>query len=166
MKECIKCKTQIPCWVVVEGKKRNLNNRKYCLRCKPFGTHDHRNLVKSQIGFCVICGRETSVRRRKCGSCNTKIRRHRSKLSAIKYLGGKCVRCGYDRHWAALEFHHKSGRKDFTIGDSGKSWETIRKELDKCELVCSCCHRIEHSNRDDKVFLQEVENYKGTQFKW
>lgn len=115
--------------------------------------------------ICRVCGKEYECQRKRtrCNSCNTKIRRHRTKLAAIKYLGGKCNRCGYNKHTAALEFHHKNiTEKDFNIGNvANKSWLLIKKELDKCELLCSNCHRIEHSNRDETEFLAEVQNYKG-----
>lgn len=42
----------------------------------------------------------------KCHSRNT-IERYRAlKRLDIEYMGGKCVRCGYDKCQAALEFHH------------------------------------------------------------
>jgi hypothetical protein len=28
------------------------------------------------------------------------------KKLAVEYLGGKCSRCGYNEHYAALQFHH------------------------------------------------------------
>lgn len=101
--------------------------------------------------------------RSRCNSCNTKIRRYRTKLKAIEYLGGKCNRCGYDKHPSALEFHHiNPSEKEFTIGNvANRAWSVIVKELDKCELICSNCHNIEHSNRDDEKFLKEARNYKG-----
>jgi len=98
-----------------------------------------------------------------CSSCRTKIRRHRAKLAAIAHMGGKCERCGWDAHPIGFEFHHKEDEtKEFTIGKiSNKSWAVIVKELKKCELLCSCCHRIHHSDRDNPKFLEAVSNYKG-----
>lgn len=67
------------------------------------------------------------------------------RLELIKYKGGKCQICGYDKCFAALEFHHLDPKeKDFTI--SGKSWafEKLKKEVDKCILVCSNCHKEIH----------------------
>lgn len=57
----------------------------------------------------------------------------------------------------ALEFHHYKGSKKFNIGKSiaVKSWSTVRKELKKCELLCSNCHRVEHADRSQE-FLREV----------
>lgn len=37
--------------------------------------------------------------------------RYNNKLKAVALLGGKCKRCGYDKHPAALQFHHKLDKK-------------------------------------------------------
>ena len=37
-------------------------------------------------------------------------RRKKLKQQAVKYLGGKCICCGYNKCIAALEFHHKSDK--------------------------------------------------------
>ena len=84
-----------------------------------------------------------------CGQkCKNKFyvdrRRKAIKAKAIAYKGSKCERCGYDKCMAALDFHHRNPKeKEFGISSSGhsRSWERVRKELDKCELVCSNCHR-------------------------
>ncbi|MBP9751982.1 MAG: HNH endonuclease [Candidatus Moranbacteria bacterium] len=73
-------------------------------------------------------------------------RRKAMRARAVEYKGGRCSRCGYDRCDAALEFHHVDGQKDFGISQDGltRSWERIRKEIEKCILICSNCHREEH----------------------
>jgi hypothetical protein len=72
--------------------------------------------------------------------------RQKIKIKAIKYKGGKCNRCGYDKCDWAFEFHHlDSDEKDFGISAySTLSWDKIKKELDKCILVCANCHREIH----------------------
>ncbi|OGC56282.1 hypothetical protein A2200_00830 [candidate division WWE3 bacterium RIFOXYA1_FULL_41_11] len=75
-------------------------------------------------------------------------RRRKLKMLAVEYLGNSCNICGYNRCLAALEFHHKEGqKKDFGLSCRGltRSWETIKKELEKCVLVCSNCHKEIHS---------------------
>jgi hypothetical protein len=72
--------------------------------------------------------------------------RKRLKLKLIEYKGGKCEICGYDKCIIALEFHHLDpNKKDFNIGGScAMSFEKCKKEVDKCILVCSNCHREIH----------------------
>lgn len=70
-------------------------------------------------------------------------RRLKVKLESIKYKGGSCVICGYNRFRGALDFHHVKGRKKFSVGNIGysRSWKKLKAELDKCVLVCANCHR-------------------------
>lgn len=71
--------------------------------------------------------------------------RKRVKVKLVEYKGGECVKCGYKKCTQALQFHHTNpDEKDFTI--SGKSWsfERLKKEVDKCILVCSNCHTEIH----------------------
>jgi hypothetical protein len=75
-------------------------------------------------------------------------RRKKLKEMAIEYKGGKCICCGYNKCPGALEFHHTDpDGKDFSISNKGvtRSWEKIKKEIDKCVLVCANCHREIHA---------------------
>ena len=124
--------------------------------------------------ICRLCNKEfrhygTQHRQtNRCGACNTKIRRFRAKAAAIKYLGEKCTKCGWHGNQAALQFHHKDpSKKDFIIGNvANKSWDSIKKELQKCILLCANCHMIEHSTKDGEIFLKEALNYKGRTLKF
>lgn len=85
---------------------------------------------------------------KKCAVESVQKRRDKLKLKAIQYKGGCCIKCGYKKYVGALEFHHISGEKDFGISAKGytRSWEKVKKELDKCILVCSNCHKEIHGN--------------------
>lgn len=110
---------------------------------------------------CVICGKnlgENKKNNTKCKTCVTRLRRFKIKIKSVKYLGGKCVRCGYDENIAALTFHHlEPNTKDFNISShkNSKSWVEVSKELDKCVILCANCHNIEHSKYDD----EKLKNY-------
>src|SRR5438105_15879474 len=58
-----------------------------------------------------------------------------------------CERCSFD-DFRALEFHHPGSHdKDFNVADmirSGFSRAAIRREIEKCVVLCSNCHQIEH----------------------
>lgn len=122
--------------------------------------------------LCKICGNKfkdyQNRGRARCGSCNTKIRRYRTKATAIKYLGEKCINCGWEGNQAAFQFHHTNPKKkDFTIGNvANKKWEFIKNELEKCILLCANCHAIKHSTKSDGRFLQEAREYRGRKLKF
>lgn len=92
-----------------------------------------------------------SVTRSRCKKCSIEaVRKRRLKVKnlSIEYKGGCCQQCGYNKCIEALEFHHVDpSQKDFEVSGNGhcKSWETIKKELDKCILLCANCHRELHA---------------------
>lgn len=112
---------------------------------------------------CSLCGQPLKQNKYRCQGCNTRVRRYRNKLAAVQLLGGKCVRCGWSGSIYGFQFHHiDPSKKSFTIGQvNNKSWVVIKKELEKCELLCANCHQIEHSGDKDAAFIGEVMNYRG-----
>ena len=78
-------------------------------------------------------------------------KRKRNKIDLVNHFGGRCVRCGYDKSFAALQFHHKDDNKSFEVSDSGstRSYESLLAEAEKCELICANCHAEEHSRVAD-----------------
>lgn len=158
MKICKNCNVAFPFLINIDGKKRNLKNRKYCLICSPFGIHNTKKLHNKTENITNYCswhtckkplgGNQTKYCSKKCKT-KTLVNNHRCKLKdkAIHYRGGQCEICGYKNCIAALEFHHKNNKqKNFGISKSGctRSWEKIQKELDLCILVCSNCHKEIH----------------------
>jgi hypothetical protein len=81
---------------------------------------------------------------KRCWVIVTKEYNTKRKQAAVDYKGGKCVKCGYNKCLGALEFHHRDPEaKEFAIC---KKWslEKMKAELDKCDLVCSNCHKETH----------------------
>jgi len=72
--------------------------------------------------------------------------RRRIKEKAVSYKGGQCQKCGYDKCVAALSFHHRDPKeKEFRLSSGRtKNWEKVKKELDKCDLLCANCHMEVH----------------------
>ena len=69
------------------------------------------------------------------------------KIKGIEILGGKCIKCGYNKSTAALQFHHSNPTlKEFNFNSSFMSWERYKKELHKCVLLCANCHAELHWN--------------------
>ncbi len=131
----------------MEGKWRNLRHRTKCLSCSPF--QSGRKSATGKVRACRTCGRNFHYSREKghtlsiCNSCCAGVARDRLKVRCLEYLGGSCVRCGYNRCVEALEFHHRTPESKL-FGISGaytRRWDAVRQELDKCDLVCANCHR-------------------------
>lgn len=96
----------------------------------------------------------------RCKKCIIKDDANRAvvkKKKAIEYKGGKCLHCGYGKFYGALEFHHNDPmEKEFDWGEvRNKKWPEIEKELNKCTLLCSNCHKEEHHRlRIDESVIQ------------
>jgi transcriptional regulator with XRE-family HTH domain len=84
--------------------------------------------------------------RRKSNYVRVKTFRRKTKQRAVEYKGGECSICSYNKSINALDFHHLDPKeKDFNLSaNMSMSWDKIVKELDKCILVCSNCHREIH----------------------
>lgn len=67
----------------------------------------------------------------------------------FRRLKTKCSRCDESRY-AALDFHHKDpSTKEITVAEAfRRNWniERVKKEIEKCEILCANCHRVEHTN--------------------
>lgn len=97
--------------------------------------------------------------------------RRRNKIRLVKYKGGKCERCGYDKCIDALEFHHLNpNEKDFGLScNSTVSLEKLKSEVDKCIMVCANCHREIHAEerikkieeREKAKLMNESEYFKN-----
>lgn len=82
----------------------------------------------------------------------------------------KCRDCGYNKHFAALDFHHVDPReKENTIHSIMKSGcatpervSAMQEELDKCVVLCASCHRVEHSKYDWLDMLKSGKEMNGS----
>ena len=71
--------------------------------------------------------------------------RKRKKIELVEYKGGCCEKCGYNKSIGALQFHHLDPKeKDFAISARSYSLERLKKEVDKCIMVCANCHIETH----------------------
>lgn len=83
-----------------------------------------------------------------CKTCEMDFNR-KKKFKVIQEAYGKplqCVRCGYNKNYSALEFHHLDPKtKERGIRGTHAKLSNIKKEIEKCILLCSNCHREEHN---------------------
>lgn len=81
------------------------------------------------------------------------VREKQSKANTLKQESG-CSLCG-ENHIACLDFHHINPsdkvRGISQMITSSYSWDTILKEIEKCVVLCSNCHRKLHYEIDNKL---------------
>lgn len=116
------------------------------------------------MNVCLECSRIYEKNRKSghrgsiCNSCQVKKKRKQMKQRAVEYKGGSCKICGYNKCFRALEFHHLDpSKKEIKISDNTlRSWEVVKAELDKCVLLCACCHVEVH---DGITIIQGSPNW-------
>lgn len=153
----------------LEGKSR-LNNKssegkseKICVCCNELKKKDeyYYSGGSRSVGYC-----------KKCLNSYHHERVRKVKIKMIFYKGGKCERCNLsleDSHYSVFDFHHLDPLlKDVNFRSiKFQKWEKIKNELDKCELLCSNCHRITHAEisgsfkMDDVVFRMNIKSGKS-----
>lgn len=114
MKTCPHCSLDFE----IGSKGSGGKNRVFCFKCFPKGLTRKDRKVLSRNLWRVI--------------------RNRDKLDK------GCLKCGYSKNPAALEWHHPNDDKDFNISESARSLHIIEEEIGKCELLCANCHREHH----------------------
>lgn len=92
--------------------------------------------------------RESYLRNKSKINARQKAKYDERKREAVKYLGGICQGCGLEDECVNVyDFHHRNPEeKDFEIAQ--RRWislDEMKKELDKCDLLCAICHRKLHA---------------------
>lgn len=118
--------------------------------------------VKNKSRVCKFCGEKdtkkfmsigrglSKSRCKKCHNLYTRKRIKDNKKKAVEYKGGNCIVCGYNKCMRSLSFHHRNPEIKDLNWNKMRSWklEKIKKELDKCDLLCNNCHGEVHEKID------------------
>ena len=119
---------------------------KYCGKKKPVDDFPIANVVKGK-----------TYRRLRCQRCyqDTKLSKSRNKriwLDSFK-KGLECKHCGIN-DFRVLAFHHRDPKeKEIEIAKAIGRWgiERVKKEIAKCDVVCSNCHLILHWEKRNRA---------------
>lgn len=166
MKTCHKCNKLVPKNIVIDGKKKNLQNRKFCLECSPFGSHNTKPDDPSRISTRGQTGGKAKPYSTWTEEAKTKSRLtvwqsgFKRKQQLVDMKGGSCKSCGYKKCLRALSFHHRDpSQKQFALdmrSIRGMGWETVLQEAEKCDLYCLNCHQ----EIEDKIAQENGKYYK------
>lgn len=168
MKVCKKCSKEFPEWTTIDGVKKNLQRRSYCLECSPWtGKSGGRYLERFQTiaGIehkrCSVC-KVFKIRAdyhasnnghwqpacKKCQNDYVRRKQWEAKSRAVKYKGSCCDDCDNLYPDYIYDFHHLDpSQKNFNLSSNRlkkNDWDAIKLELDKCVMLCSNCHRTRH----------------------
>lgn len=160
-RQCRKCQAIIPVKIRIDGKTKNLRNRKFCFDCSPYKAH---NTHPSDPGNPK--GRRPSKERNRQQILSIYKRGLERKATLIAAAGGKCKDCGYCKTNRALSFHHREpAGKKFCLSINeiwSRSWDVVLEEAAKCDLLCMNCH-MELENQNSEI-VQAVNKKYGTSF--
>jgi len=131
-------------------------NEKKCIKCnneKEVDEFPFRNRIKDiRHNVCKECWKEIRKISYEKDKSITKNRNKRNKIRNKEWYREyksklKCNRCP-ETHIACLEFHHSDPtKKEFNVSIQIRgtySIEKIKKEIEKCEVLCANCHRKLH----------------------
>lgn len=137
---CQKCKKEFPNWLKINGVRKNLSSRKFCLDCSPYGLHNTKLLNKiKQKRFCKQCGKELV---------------HRNSI----YCSAKCHKqFQYEQYIKKWKNHEVNGIK----GKNGQLSSYIRRYIfEKFNFKCSKCGWGETNPHTNTIPL-EIEHIDG-----
>lgn len=179
IKKCEICGNEFKTSVKINGIRKLLYHRRYCLVCSPWGQHNTRKLTGQEEQGYRICSKckskkpESEFHKKNkfhfhshCKVCVYNLQKTRwkiRKIQAVDLFGGKCSICGYDKNIAALHFHHLDPSDKELDWNRLRlvSWSNVIKELKKCILVCSNCHsEIHNPDCSKNLMTDECNKFK------
>jgi len=160
-RHCRKCGEYIPYQVVIDKKRKNLQNRKFCLSCSPYGSHNTKTDDPDRISKSKSSYQFWSADQKRLHTARTYKRGIDRKAELIRLAGGECSVCGYSKCFRALGFHHRDpSLKEFGLALNqlwSRSWSSIIAEFEKCDLVCIRCHM----EIEDKLSVVNEHSYRS-----
>lgn len=131
-----------------EEKEKKRQQQLTCIR--------EKRAKKKGQGMCQSCGtRKAEPEKTLCSVCLERTRQRHKVLKAywVKEKGDKCFKCGGSFPQEAYDFHHIDPKeKEYNIVKlmQTNNKEELEKEMTKCVLLCSNCHRTVHSKNQEK----------------
>ena len=105
-----------------------------------------KEIVKCEP-VCAVCHRIRTESRRN-PSTEKRLLEHRAMINEFK--SKSCADCGLCYLPVAMDLDHVRGDKLLEISNIGHyPRHKVLEELDKCDVVCACCHRIRTRLRQD-----------------
>jgi len=144
-----------------------MSDTKMCTKCGQVKLFKEFYVKPKSYGqrkpYCKVC--DNKIAERKAYTGNTRNRKNHSKLNRIKWLEFihadrlSCCKCGYNKTFSALQFHHRDpSQKEFnicqkmTVKFTMDNRNAMFDEIAKCDVLCSNCHIELHEKLRNRFF--------------
>lgn len=145
MNTCTKCKLEKPDtdFQLEKNRKGERVPRAQCRECRKSYLRGY--YVDNAEYFSEY--RSTHVSQNTASATRANRRKRHEHYAAIQELksGKPCLDCGCVLPWYVLDFDHRD--PSTKIDEVSKliktsSWTRVLEEIEKCDLICACCHRL------------------------
>jgi len=145
MKICELCGSEFPVWTIIDGKTRNLNKRKYCLDCSPFGIHNTKQLRSA------LPKTENKTVEVNCAFCGQKIRKLAKQVRAARKRGQTEFFCN-------SSCAHSKEKVEIICAECGERKLVVPSRVDKYNSGRNFCSR-KCSNAANNRMYKSRENH-------
>ncbi len=145
-------------------KRRKEANKRYYLKTKHLKTEKYKKEQENKEKVKKAYSKEWNIKNKIKNSEYRRKTREKNRGWFDEYKKTlRCEFCGYNKCHGVLDFHHKNPEeKKFHIGRGiGLRYnkDRILKEINKCIVLCSNCHRELHYNEEQEKIKEKREAY-------
>jgi hypothetical protein len=129
----------------------NVSEQKVCCKCRALKPIEEFNFRNRSAGvrhhYCRDCGKDLTrshYQRNKRQYCDRSLRAKLARREHVRQMKSRpCADCGIQYPYYVMDFDHREGEEKVfemnrviyvTMG-------ALKKEIEKCDVVCSNCHR-------------------------
>ena len=144
-----------------------IGNHKTCSRCKKIKQFDEFNFRNTAKGlrhsYCRECGKQFTRNHYKNNKNQYLERNYRTFQKRKEYIrkvkSRPCADCGIQYPYYVMDFDHREDEvKEIQLNQIVRySIKQLAREIAKCDVVCSNCHRERTFQRLNKKFQNKKE---------
>lgn len=143
-KVCSKCKEPKPLKEFYFRNRAEGTRQHHCIPC--LTEYKNANYQKNKTSY-----------KKRCGERRDRIKLELKRKVFDYLLEHPCISCG-EKNPVVLDFHHRDPSTKLTevttLVSNSRSWEVIKAEIDKCDVLCSNDHRKKTAEQTHSLYLE------------
>jgi len=148
-RKCSKCKRRRPLvgFATFRGRDGTARRRGVCVECRDAYAQENFETLQEWR-------RKYNKKNRSKKQARDKRRRDEARAFVDAFKRRPCADCGGEFPPVAMDLDHVRGAKFksvATLVGGAYRLELIQAELEKCEVVCACCHRVRTAQRKENA---------------